>query len=82
MLIEFHKQKTDKIPYISWKNTTWVEDFNPFKSKICLSQENPFDWWFDQEIPSEIDIIETGPKQPVPGSIIDHSKHYFLRKMN
>lgn len=79
MLLEFHNKNLsiNKIPYISWKKTTWVENFNPFENETCLSNSNPFDWWFDQEIPTEIDIIESGPKSPIPGSIIDHSKHYF-----
>ena len=78
-LIFLNKGNSLGKPYISWKKTTWVENFNPFENKICTSNENPFDWWFDQEIPNKADSIHIirGPK---PGSIIDHSKHYFYEK--
>lgn len=84
MLIDFHNKKKfmTQNPYISWKKTTWVENFNPFEDKECNSEINPFDWWFDQKIPKSNDRIISGPKEPQSGSIIDHAKHYFDDKEN
>ena len=78
-LIHLKKNNILGKPYINWKKTTWVEGFNPFENKVCYSEENPFDWWFDQNIPTKTDNINIFPG-PNPGSIIDHSKHYFDNK--
>lgn len=72
-----HKESgMDTIPYIDWSGTTWVEGFNPFESTHIVNDYNPFDQWFDQQIPQPGDeIIEcTIPSNP---DILDHSKDYF-----
>jgi hypothetical protein len=53
-----------------------LEGFNPFESSAMPRRYNPFDQWFDQEIPTRDDtVIEcTSPPRP---DIIDHAKHYF-----
>jgi hypothetical protein len=65
-----------EIPYINWGKTTWVEGFNPFESEVCNSNENPFNWWFDQQIPDLSDNIKYCRSSPRP-DIIDHAQHYF-----
>lgn len=80
MLIYFYENKEkfhNMIPYISWKNTTWVENFNPFENSLHRSNINPFNWWFEQININQQDEIIYGNKEPTPGSIIDHSKDYF-----
>jgi hypothetical protein len=84
-LIHHHETKGDGIPYIDWGRTTWVEGFTPNMSDILghtrqtsklIPNGNPFDYWFDQDIPQADDIIVdcTVPRR---SEIIDHSKHYF-----
>ncbi len=38
-------------PWVDWRNTAFVEDYNPFKQKAPPLNDvpNPWDWWFDQE---------------------------------
>ena len=75
LLINYHMNETKNIiPYINWGKTTWVENFNPEIDEICHSNENPFDWWFEQEIPTENDnIIHFN----CPGLTINHALNYF-----
>jgi len=75
-LITHHNRNNDIIPYINWDNTTWLEGFNPFESKVILNHYNPFDLWFDQKIPTSKDIIIQSDETP-NSEIIDHGKHYF-----
>jgi hypothetical protein len=71
------------IPYINWDRTTWIEGFNPFESENILNSYNPFDLWFDQDIPKKDDIVIQSKDfgQPFTNNhrpyLIDHSKHYF-----
>lgn len=75
-LIFFHEKKISGIPYIDWGDTAWVEGYNPFNGDILIKKENPFDFWFEQSIPNNDDIVETlGGFNP--HEIIDHSKDYF-----
>lgn len=77
-LIDHHEKKKNALPYISWKNTLWVESINPWENKIDPSDINPFDFWFDQDIPTTEDTC-TNSSYPVSsyGNIIDHGQHYF-----
>ncbi len=75
-LISNHKEKK-LTPYVDWKNTTWVEGFDPGVSKkFPKNQENPFDYWFDQTIPAKSDKIVKGDGK-LDFDIIDHAKTYF-----
>lgn len=74
-LIYQHYYKSDKIPYIDWGDTAWVEGYNPFNGDILIRNENPFDFWFDQTIPNENDIITT-LNGVNPLSIINHTLDY------
>ena len=75
-LIHHHESGGSGVPYIDWGQTTWVEGFNPFESKILVPKGNPFDFWFDQTIPKEGDQITICRNTPRP-DLIDHAKHYF-----
>jgi hypothetical protein len=69
-------------PYVDWSNTAWVDGYNPFNPiQIIPKHENPFDFWFDQKIPSEIDTIEN-PLNILRHTKIDHSQDYFDDKLN
>tara|TARA_R100000544_G_scaffold37157_2_gene27477 strand:- start:1646 stop:2536 length:891 start_codon:yes stop_codon:yes gene_type:complete len=81
------KRGDNRIPYIDWSGTTFVEEFNPFLDKNydgrkykassqVPREENPFDWWFDQKIPLESDEVTLCNTQSDP-KVLDHSKHYF-----
>ena len=78
-LIVHFLEKRRTIPYINWAKTTWVEGFDPFKSKVCTSNENPFDWWFEQTIPANGDHVVQCTHGPIP-ELIDHAQHYFHNK--
>jgi hypothetical protein len=74
-LIDYHKNYDKCItPYINWEKTTWVENFNPVIDEICYSSENPFDWWFEQDIPK---INDNVIKFNFPGFTINHGLNYF-----
>jgi len=75
-LIVHHESGGKEIPYIDWSKTTWVEGFNPFVSNKIIPNGNPFDCWFEQQIPTSSDNIIFCENQPRP-DIILHSKHYF-----
>jgi len=78
-LIHYENINGSATPYIDWTRTTWAEGFNPFNSTNFNFTYNPFDLWFDQEIPSESDTIEKctlGPKE----DLINHHKDYFYEK--
>ena len=77
-LILHHESGSSEIPYVTWENTTWVEGFNPFESKVCKSNMNPFDFWFDQQIPGSGDSIRIC-KSGLRPDVIDHAQHYFDR---
>lgn len=75
-LIHHYDSGDQRIPYINWDKTTWIEGFNPFESKIFEKSYNPFDFWFDQDIPTQgdtVDICRSGPRP----DLIDHAKDYF-----
>ena len=77
-LIHHHESGNTDLPYISWANTTWVEDINPFENKIESSDINPFDFWFDQPKIDVNDIVKINGYSPSNyGTIIDHAQHYF-----
>ena len=77
-LIHHHESGSTDIPYISWANTTWVEEINPFENKIEPSNINPFDFWFEQPKININDIIKINEYLPSNyGTIIDHAQHYF-----
>lgn len=78
-LIHYQNIKGSAIPYIDWSKTTWSEGFNPFESTNFNFTYNPFDLWFDQEIPSESDIIVKCNLGPMP-DLIHHGKDYFNEK--
>ena len=75
-LIDYHEKNGSAIPYVNWDRTTWIEGFNPFESTIINISYNPFDQWFDQEIPNEQDTI-IQCNEPLRPDIIHHGKHYF-----
>ena len=75
-LIHHHETNGREVPYIDWGQTTWVEGFNPFESTTLIPNGNPFDFWFDQDIPSSEDSVTFCNSQPRP-DLIDHGKHYF-----
>jgi hypothetical protein len=77
-LIHHHESSNEEIPYISWANTTWVEEINPFENKIGPSDINPFDFWFEQPYINPDDVVKLNeyPSHNY-GTIIDHAQHYF-----
>lgn len=79
-LIDYHEKNGDGIPYINWDKTTWIEGFNPFESKEFKTSYNPFDDWFDQDVPSSTDLIVKCTNPPRP-DIINHAEHYFYDKI-
>lgn len=56
-LINNDKRTDGVIPYVDWGDTIWVEGYNPYVSNILIKKENPFDFWFDQIIPRNDDIV-------------------------
>jgi hypothetical protein len=44
-------------PYIDLSNTAFVEHYNPYKDPPPVNPENPWDWWFEQDHPTESDTI-------------------------
>ena len=75
-LIRHHETGGVGVPYIDWGQTTWVEGFNPFESTTLIPNGNPFDFWFDQQIPTFEDSVTFCNNGPIP-DLIDHGKHYF-----
>lgn len=75
-LIHHHESGDSKVPYIDWGGTTWVEGFNPFESEILIPNGNPFDFWFDQQVPTEADNVTLCVRKSNPNSF-DHAKHFF-----
>ena len=75
-LIHHHETNGIGVPYIDWGQTTWVEGFNPFESTTTIPNGNPFDYWFDQIIPTSEDTIINCTNSPRP-DLIDHGRHYF-----
>lgn len=75
-LIHHYDSNDQRIPYINWDKTTWIEEFNPFESTIFEKSYNPFDFWFEQIIPTKDDIVDICLSKPRP-DLIDHSKDYF-----
>ena len=77
-LIHHHESGSVETPYISWANTTWVEEINPFENKLGPSDINPFDFWFEQPIINSDDVVKNNEYPPHQyGTIIDHAQHYF-----
>lgn len=75
-LIHHYNIDDKRIPYINWDKTTWIEGFNPFETTNFTQSYNPFDFWFDQIIPTQYDTIDICKSKPRP-DLIDHSKDYF-----
>jgi len=44
-------------PYVNLNNTAFVENYNPYKEDLPKNTENTWDWWFDQEIPTNTDVV-------------------------
>jgi hypothetical protein len=84
-LMHHHETRGDGIPYIDWGKTTWVEGFTPNindilnysrQTSVLVPNGNPFDYWFDQQVPTETDTVVDCTYGPRP-DLIDHGKHYF-----
>ena len=90
-LIHHHENGGVGKPYINWANTPFVDGFNPIFVNGETTGEfmtmddtiNPFDLWFEQEIPYKLDvpiediiISEIGRPSGV-GKWIYHNDHYF-----
>lgn len=75
-LIHHHETGDVGVPYIDWGQTTWVEGFNPFESETLIPNGNPFDFWFEQQIPTSEDSV-IFCNDGIRPDLIDHSKHYF-----
>jgi len=46
------------IPYVDFSNTAFVENYNPyFDGPPPKDAENPWDWWFEQDHPTETDTV-------------------------
>lgn len=74
--IMLHLERKDEgIPYVDWNHTLWLDRWNPIETWIPPVSYNPFDYWFEQEIPETSDNIIMGQWE-VP-FIIDHTKDYF-----
>ncbi len=78
-IIHYENIYGPNIPYIDWSTTTWVEGFNPFESVNFKFTYNPFDLWFEQEIPNDEDVVVNCILGPRP-DLIDHGKDYFNQK--
>jgi len=63
------------IPYIDWSHTLWLDSWNPITTPTPLVNYNPFDFWFQQDIPENNDNIIEGQWE-IP-FIVDHAKDYF-----
>jgi len=74
-LILYHEKGGKDIPYINWAGTTWVEGFNPFDEMPVMKEGNPFDQWFDQDIPQEGDTVYNHKYKICVA--IDHARDYF-----
>ncbi len=73
-------ENTNKIPYIDWSKTTWVEGFDPWIDTTFKTTHNPFNDWFEQIIPDDkIDNIEYSNHIP-NDIIIHHGMDYFNTK--
>lgn len=71
----------DAKPYIDWSKTVWVDGFNPFEDISPPKIYNPFDFWFDQEIPLEFDLIRK-PKILSLHTKVKHYLDYFNDEVN
>lgn len=48
-------------PYVNLNNSAFVENYNPYTDSLPKNAENTWNWWFDQELPSEEDnLISVG----------------------
>ncbi len=86
-LINFNRNSNNMTPYINWANTTFVDGFNPIIENgfviggdmIIDETNNPYNLWFDQENPYDLNVpltdIIISPIERTLG--INHSKHYF-----
>ena len=79
-LMHYHLRANVGIPYISWANTLWVDGFNPMEVRPFMSEVNPFDYWFDQEIPTREDVLITCTDKV--GALIDHAEDYFNKPIS
>ena len=88
-IISHHESGNSDIPYISWANTTWVEEINQFENKISPSDINPFNYWFDQPIISDVEylypfkdknLIEFCVNLPIEYKIREGYNRYTIRK--
>ena len=76
-LIDFYESGkfNEYTPYIDWSDTAWVEGYNPFENGVLIKNENPFDFWFEQNIPDDNNDIIVKNKNR--NFIIDHGKDYY-----
>jgi len=70
-----HEKDVSKTPYVDWSETAWVEGYNPYL-EVLIKNENPFDFWFDQKIPTHGDTINENINQG-RFTIINHGQDYF-----
>lgn len=75
MILESQRKSDNIIPYIDWNHTLWLDRWNPIETFTPPVSYNPFDFWFEQQIPTTEDIIVDGMWE-IP-FIIDHRKDYF-----
>lgn len=82
-LIRHHDSKIETIPYIDWSSTAFVDGFDINQNPpVPPNSNNPFDHWFDQQIPTDQDeFIQFSNNQPLH-SIISHGKNYFDDPVN
>ncbi len=78
MMLMQTKNTSKAIPYIDWSHTLWIDGWNPIETMTPPVDYNPFDFWFEQEIPTIGDNIIDGQWE-IP-FIIDHTKDYFNNK--
>lgn len=80
-LLMANEEHMDAKPYINWSDTVWVDGFNPYCNILPPKKYNPFDLWFDQEIPLDSDIIKQ-PQIIISHTQIDHKLDYFNDKVS
>jgi len=67
-------------PYVNLNHTAWVENYNPYLDYSPLNPVNTWNWWFDQEIPTERDKVI--PLLPLsnPNTFFSHTEQFWKRK--
>jgi hypothetical protein len=74
MIMTCHQRKLK--PYVNLNKTAFAEGYN-LKEGAPVNAENPWNWWFDQEIPSEDDNII--PIKFDTGGHFSHSTRFWKR---